>query len=67
MIITMTIIINPQKEIHKFYSVKNIHVLPADKLLRTLLSCNTVTQSITICFYIAEYECIVTFPKKIMR
>jgi len=63
----MTIIINPQKEIHEFYSVKNIHVLSEDKLLRMLLSYNTATQSITICFYIAEYERIATFPKKIMR
>jgi len=54
----MTIIINPHKEIHKFYSVKSIHVLSTDKLLWTLVSYNTATQYIRICFYIAEYECI---------
>jgi hypothetical protein len=47
--------------------VKNKHVLSADKLLWTLFSYNTATQSTRICFYIAEFECSATFPRIIMR
>jgi hypothetical protein len=61
----MTIIINSQKEIHEFYS-EHPCIIP-DKLLWTLLSYDNAIQSIRICFYIAEYECIATFPWKIMR
>jgi hypothetical protein len=47
--------------------VKNKHVLSTDKLLWTLFSYNTATQSTRICFYIAEFECTATFPRTIMR